>query len=152
METIETGQTSFAVETFPAKRGKAVSRQEFRTHPGCEIRRADRYNVPFSLVHFRLRERDQNSEDGRARQFLEFFGENKRATDLLAEFRSQVVSILLLATDRSGAERFAERFDSKAPNQISTSTIRSYPYDPLNDISIDLDVDEHSAADVAPQS
>jgi GGDEF domain-containing protein len=127
--------------------GAIGSGQEFfRSHLSREMRRADRYNVPVSLVHFRFNREFQNGVAGRTRQFLEVLKENKRETDVLASLNGHLVSVLLASTDRSGAERFAERVSSKVANLKFSSAVRTYPNDPLDPFPFDQALDEFEHA------
>ena len=156
MEIAET-ETKIAVESSPRTLGEAESRlargdledlsapqgaspesrsrrfgesgQELlRAHLSREMRRSDRYKVPLSLVQFYVDQAPRMP----VRRFLEILSQNKRETDLAASLDSHLVGVLLLSTDRPGAERFAERLASKAADVRFSRAIQTYPHDPID--------------------
>ena len=96
---------------------------------GCARTDAERLcRLSFSAIDGR----SQPNRPGCVRELLETLAERKRETDLLGYLDRNLVAVLLLSTDKSGAERFAETVKSKAIDFGFSSAIQTYQDDAGN--------------------
>ncbi len=91
-----------------------------------EKRRADRSNMPLSIILFYLREEEDPSEKT-IKKFIELVCKNTRETDIKGWVEDRVIGLLLPDTNREGANRCVEKIVSQNGNMSSSIILSSYP-------------------------